>query len=599
MMTKIMKTTKYILPALALLMVSCENFFDEKQLGNTGYTPSDVRTDMTYSLTTDDLAQITKKGTEYEQKALSLCTAEDSSAYESWLSIGTLKAFNENADADLYVPMFMASKFPYLDPGTICKVFYPFYKGKTNRVQPFMSATGYALTEEDYKTIWGGRGADYLTITSEPEIPAFLAYKFPTATEGKIVVLTYKSLNTDPDTIYPPLPYECTVAELLEAKETVEHQLTGRVGTIKSTIYGRFYLVDGKDSIYVYGLTDEEGNRVWKDKGIQQGDQITVRGKYNAESGEPQLHNAVYVNHTAATAKPARKRTSNPLVQDTVYKSVIYQLEQGEWKLYANDQVTKYFALPTTFYDEIGSSSVANPEELIAKYLRLNYPYAVEKDIYLVAYRGTSGMTADEFTFDGTNFVMNTGYTTEEMNFVRNDNWLADISTYYTTPFVNNGQADFTIQHVNLDGLNYVWRYQASYGMTASAYVSGTNHVVEDWLVSPSIRLKKSVNPKMHFDHAVRYGNTEYNKEWLKVMVTNNYTGDVTTTEWEHLEFPDSIPNGSNWVFLNTGDFDLSKYNNETIVIAFQYNTSAGELTSAPTWEIQNLLVFEPKEEEE
>ena len=591
--------TRYIIPALALMMVSCENFFDEKQLGNTGYTPTDVRTDMTYSLTSDDMAQITKKGSEYEEKAKSLCTAEDSSAYEAWLSIGKLKAFNEEADADLYVPMFMVAKFPYMDAGTICKVSYPFYKGKSNRVEPFMSATGYTLTEEDYKTIWGGRGADYLTITSEPNIPAFLASKFPTATEGKIMVLTYKSLNTDPDTIYPPLPYECTVGELLEAKETVEHQLSGIVGTVKSTTYGRFYLVDGQDSIYVYGLTDEAGDKVWKAKNIQPGDQITIRGKYNDESGEPQLHNAIYISHTPAqSGKPARKNTASPLVQDTVYKTIIYQLEQGEWKLYTNDQVTKYFALPTSFYDEIGNTSVSEPEVIIAKYLRLNYPYAVEKDIYLVAYRGTSGMTADEFTFDGTEFVMNTGYTTEEMNFVRNDNWVADISTYYTTPFVNSGQADFTIQHVNLDGLSYVWRYQASYGMTASAYVSGTNHVVEDWLVSPSIRLKKSVNPKMHFDQAIRYGNTDYNKEWLKVMVTNNYTGDVTTTEWEHLAFPDSIPNGSNWVFLNTGDFDLSKYNNETIVIAFQYNTSAGELTSAPTWEIQNLLIFEPKEEE-
>lgn len=591
--------TRYIIPALALLMVSCENFFDEKQLGNTGYTPKDVRTDMTYSLTSDDMAQITKKGSEYEEKAKSLCTAEDSSAYEAWLSIGKLKAFNEEADADLYVPMFMVAKFPYMDAGTICKVLYPFYKGKSSRVEPFMSATGYTLTEEDYKTIWGGRGADYLTITSEPNIPAFLASKFPTATEGKIMVLTYKSLNTAPDTIYPPLPYECTVGELLEAKEAVEHQLSGIVGIVKSTTYGRFYLVDGQDSIYVYGLTDEAGDKVWKAKNIQPGDQITIRGKYNDEGGEAQLHNAIYISHTPAqSGKPARKNTASPLVQDTVYKTIIYQLEQSEWKLYTNDQVTKYFAFPTSFYEEIGSNSIANPEELIAKYLRLNYPYAVEKDIYLVAYRGTSGMTADEFTFDGTDFVMNTGYTTEEMNFVRNDNWVADISTYYTTPFVNSGQADFTIQHVNLDGLSYVWRYQASYGMTASAYVSGTNHVVEDWLVSPSIRLKKSVNPKMHFDQAIRYGNTDYNKEWLKVMVTNNYTGDVTTTEWEHLEFPDSIPNGSNWVFLNTGDFDLSKYNNETIVIAFQYNTSAGELTSAPTWEIQNLLVFEPKEEE-
>ena len=185
------------------------------------------------------------------------------------------------------------------------------------------------------------------------------------------------------------------------------------------------------------------------------------------------------------------------------------------------------------------------------------------------------------------------------MSFVYTNTWVANISTYYTTPFVGDGPADFTIQHVNLDGLNYVWRYQAAYGMTASAYVSGSNHPVEDWLISPKIRLKKSVAPYLTFMHAVRYGNEQYNKEWLKVMVTNNFTGDVTTTEWEHLEFPDSIPDGSNWTFLSSGRFDLSKYNNESIVIAFQYNTTTGELTSAPTWEIQQLLVAEPDEDEE
>lgn len=601
-----MKTTKYIFPALALLMVSCDNFFDEKQIGNAGYQPSDVRTDMTYTLTADDLGQITKKEKEkdkrsaYELRALALCTPEDSSAYQAWQDIATLKAFNENADADIYVPIFMANTFPYLSKGTICKVYYPYYKGKTNRVLPFMTAVGYSLTEDDYKTIWGGRGADYLTTTSEPDVPVFLGNKFKTATEGQIIVLTYKSLDVDPDTIYPPLPYECTVAQLLEAQETEEHQLTGMVGTIKSSVYGRFYLVDGTDSIYVYGLSDENGDKVWKNKGIKKGDQITLRGKYSKEAGTPQLNDAVYISHTSgAKSLHMRMTHTEPLKRDTVYKSVIYQLNQGVWELYMNDQVTAYFALPTELYSALGSTTIANPQEVIGKYLRLNYPYAAEKDVYLVAYNGSKGMTADEFTYDGTDFVMNTGYTTEEMNFVRSDSWVADISTYYTTPFVNNGQADFTIQHVNLDGLKYVWRYQASYGMTASAYVSGTNHPVEDWLISPSIRLKKSVNAKMHFDHAVRYGNTAYNKEWLKVMVTDNYTGDVTTTEWEHLPFPDSIPDGSNWHFMSTGDFDLSKYNNQSIVIAFQYNTTTGELTSAPTWEIQNLLVYEPEEEGE
>lgn len=591
----------------AMALGSCSNYFDEKQLDNHDYQPKDVRTSMTYTLTGDDVAIISKqctyKGNDtvpsvYEQKALSLCTEEDSSAYAEWKKIASLKAFTEEASPDIYLPMFMAYKFPYLDAGTICNVTYPLYEGKSARLEPFKSASSYTLTEEDYRSIWGGRGASYLNVDIEAAVPAFLATKYPLASDGKVIVLTYKYLNQVPDTIIPPLPYQCTVKELLEAQEGGVHEITGMVGTIKSSISGRFYLRDLQsedDSIYVYGLTDEDGNRVWKDKNIKQYDMITLKGVYSNETGEPQLVNAIYISHTTPASVPARAMM---IEQDTIIKSVIYQLVNGEWDVYSNEQLTVAEALPNTIYDQLGSTTISNADEVISKYLEDTYRYPQEKQIYLIAYNSKNGYTADEWTYNGTVFVMNTGYTQDVMSFVLGSAWVANISTYYTTPFVGDGPADFTIQHVNLDGLNYVWRYQAAYGMTASAYVSGTNHPVEDWLISPKIRLKKSEKPYLTFMHAVRYGNEQYNKEWLKVMVTNNFTGDVTTTEWEHLEFPDSIPDGSNWTFLSSGKFDLSKYNNESIVIAFQYNTTTGELTSAPTWEIQQLLVAEPEEEE-
>ena len=599
---------RYILLTIAsaLVLAGCQNFFDEVELDNKGYHPTDVRTSMTYTLTDDDVAMIGKrcsyKGNDtvpsvYEQKALSLCTEEDSTAYQEWLKISQLKAFTEDASPDIYVPMFMSYKFPYLDAGTICNVTYPLYEGKSLRVQEFKSAGAYELTEDDYRIIWGGRGAEYLNSESEKNIPAFLATKFPLSEEGKIMVLDYKFLQVEPDTIYPPLPYVCSIAEFLAAQENVEHQLTGTVGTIKSARNGRFYLVDGIDSVYIYGLVDENGVKVFQDKGIAQGDQLTLKGVYSNSGGEAVVNNAIYVSHTSAPA-PGRDKAMTSLPLDTLIKSVIYQLTNGNWQIYKNEQLTAAEALPKSVYASLDVYTIEHPEEVLHTYLQDKYHYPKEKQIYLVAYNGTSGVTADEFTYDGSDFVMNTGYVEDVMSFVHTGVWVANISTYYTTPFVGDGPADFTIQHVNLDGLNYVWRYQAAYGMTASAYVSGTNHPVEDWLISPKIRLKKSVKPYLTFMHAVRYGNEQYNKEWLKVMVTNNYTGDVNTTEWDHLEFPDSIPDGSNWTFLSTGKFDLSKYNNESIVIGFQYNTTTGELTSAPTWEIKQLLVAEDEDEE-
>lgn len=590
-----MKNTKYIIALVALLafaLTACQDFFDEKQLDNGNYRPSDVRTSMTYTMSEDEVVQIGKESV-YEQKALSLCTEDDSTAYTEWKKIASLKAFTEDASPDIYVPIFMAQKFPYLDAGTICNVTYPLYEGKSARQEPFTRSNAYVLTENDYRTIWNGRGASYLTPAKEADIDIVLKQAFPLAAEGKIIVVTYNYKETEPDEIIPLLPYECGIAELIESTETTEHQITGTISTIKSAASARFYLKEGEDSIYVYGMRDEEGKLAFNSNGLKQGDVLTVKGKLSLDNEEPQFVDAIYVSHNSASAAKRQVAAKNEPV-----KNVIFQLNDGKWTEYENDQLQVAMALPQSVYTSLGSDVVSNPDAVIGKYLRSNYPYPNEKEIYLIAYMSSNGMTADEWIFDGNDFVMNTGFTYDVMSFILGTgSWLANISTYYTTPFVGSGQADFTIQHVQLDGLTYVWRYQAAYGMTASAYVSGTNHPVEDWLISPKIRLKKSEKPVLTFDHAVRYGNEAYNKDWLKVMVSTNFTGDVTTTEWEHLQFPDSIPDGSNWVFLNTGDFDLSAYNGETITIAFQYNTTTGELTSAPTWEIQNLLVHELEDE--
>jgi len=602
-----MKAYKHILVlgGMLLSMSACENYFDEKQLDNVNYRPTDIRTSMTYTLTADDVAavgkQCTYKGNDtvpsvYEQKALSLCTETDSTAYIEWKKIASLKAFTEDASPDIYLPMFMAQKFPYLDAGTICNVTYPLYEGKSLRQEPFRYASPYTLTEDDYRLVWDGRGASYLTPNSIEGMSKVLKKQFPLAQEGKIVVVSFLHRFAEPDSIIPFLPYECHVGELIESEENVEHQLSGIVTKINNLLQ-TFYLVDGSDSIMIYKWSDEHKGAL-KNHGVKAGDNITIQGRLTFnEAGVPQIIDAKYVSHTSS-ASPAPRRNAKRSTDVPEQITVAYQLTGGEWIPYANDQLTVLEVLPQEIYTALGATTIDNPEKIIGDYLRRTYPLALEKQIYMIIYESKTGVTADEWTFDGVNFVMNTGFVNDVMSFVHNPGqWIANISTYYTTPFVGDGPADFTIYHVNLDGLNYVWRYQAAYGMTASAYVSGTNHPVEDWLVSPKIRLKKSEKPVLTFDMAVRYGNQDYNKEWLKVMVTNNFTGDVSTTQWEHLEFPDSIPDGSNWVFLNSGNFDLSKYNGETVNIAFQYNTTTGELTSAPTWEIQNLLVHELEEE--
>ncbi len=576
---------------LALGLTACENFFDKKQLGNAEPQVTDIRSGMTYTLTDDDYQTITKYPDNIA-KALALDPV-DSTGLKELLAIAKDKAFTDNASPDMYVPALMNDKYPYLDNGTTCDIYYTQREGKSDRVREFDDAVGFALTQDDYEAVWQKRGANYLTPASLAMVPAWLDTKMSGARPGQVVLLSYEFSDDEPDAseMHDFLPYALNLSELLVYPDDKWHEISGFVGDVKSTIYGRFYMVDGEASIYVYGLTDEDGNKVWKDKGIKKGDAIKIKGRYSAESGEPQIVDAVYISHSTPGSAPRRAKWAHK----TRIENAIYHLTEDGWAVYSNELLKAAIALPQEVYDKAGVTAVSDPQ-IITKYLQSAFPYAADKEIYLVAYTGPNGTTADEWIINGTEFELSTGYITETMSFeVKNNSWIANLSTYLLQKFVGEGLGKFTIHHVTLDGLSYIWRFQAAYGATASAYVKGENHRVEDWLVSPTIRFKKSVQPQLTFDHAIRYGNTTDNPKWLSIMVTDNFTGDVTTTEWKKLDFNVELPDGSNWIFRSAGVYDLSEYNGKTIWVAFRYNTNVDgvDVPSAPTWEIQNLVVAE------
>ena len=589
-----MKKIQYIFFVICGLgAVSCSNYFDEHQLGNVDPSVTDIRPNMTYELTENDYAKIAKL-----QVNIDSATLHGEQALEELAAIATEKAFTETASADMYVPALMQNLFPYLDNGTFCEVTYRYREGKSARVQPFTTATGYTLETKDYEAIWQKRGIEYLTPASADSVNTFLKTLIPTAKIGKIVVLSYNYSANEPDPSEGSemLPYALSLSQFMQFPDDKEHEFYGVVGTIKSTIYGRFYLVDGQDSVYVYELTNEEGdNKIWKSLGIEKGDSIRVRGFYNAE--KEQIVNAVYVSHSPASipARAPRYAANNKQINKV---NTIYQLTDEGWVLYTNEDLKVAEALPQHVYEAVDETAISDTKT-IEKYLRITYPYAKEDDIYLIAYRGVNGMTADEWIYDGNDFVLTTGYINEVMSFqVKNDIWMANISTYLQTKFVGEGVGKFIMQIVGLDGLSYVWRYQALYGMTASGYVSGAAHKVDGWLISPKIKLKKAKQPQMTYDNALKFGNATDNPKWLSVMITTNWTGDVTTSEWTKLPFPEELPPGTDWVFRPSGVFDLSAYNGQTVVIAFRYDTTVEgtDITSVPTWEIQNLLIAEPEE---
>lgn len=150
-----------------------------------------------------------------------------------------------------------------------------------------------------------------------------------------------------------------------------------------------------------------------------------------------------------------------------------------------------------------------------------------------------------------------------------------------------NGQGDFVIQDViRPDALSYIWSHSSNYAfMKASAY-SSQYYASESWLVSPAIDLTGASMPSLSFEQAVNYYSPP--TDFLSVMISTDYTGDVTTANWTVLNL-DQWPEGANWTLIPS-TADLTPFVGQTINIAFKYTSSD---SANPTWEVKNFVVEE------
>jgi hypothetical protein len=150
-------------------------------------------------------------------------------------------------------------------------------------------------------------------------------------------------------------------------------------------------------------------------------------------------------------------------------------------------------------------------------------------------------------------------------------------SLLYNEPF-NANIGDFSIQDVNLDGIDYVWKWaSANYGMKASAYVNNTSHATESWLISPAISLQNATDIVLAYEHALNKGTANN----LRVKISTD-----SGSSWSDLNVP-KWPAGNNWDFVSTS-LSLDGYADQIVQIAFVYKSTSSD---CPTWEIKNFSV--------
>ena len=634
--------------ASTLMLASCENYFIDKNLGGSDYNPTDVRT-IDYTLTEADYNAIVGNKDNIDL-ALAECPVDtltgviaDSSAYFAFLRIGENLAFNKQAPADLYVPAFLTAKFPQLSKGSLFNITYKTCEGVPAYLSTFAATTKYTLSVEDYDAIWGEgkEGTYYLTPATVMNLTSVLPAE---AENGAILAVVYDYKDTEPvfgkvedeETSKgffdgtPELRGFYTTSEAIAAVDAgaIVKDDSIKVGGIisrwfrKSSAFDKYHSVSffvmdpvtgmehefefyncytlDKDSFATFEFTDEMNAICIDNQGreFHLGDTVVGAGKYTIYNGTHELNTNCYLTEwRPVSAAPAAVAPKKAAAAANGKKTVLYQYNDGKWTAYKNENAT-VVALPEDVYSAVGYTYLLEKNKnILTTYLAQEYPYAQAGKAYTVVYVSTKegAYNAIEFVYDGATFVENLGISIATTTFSLSDVWGSTI--YYKQAIMGEGQGKLTIQNVKLtDPLTYVWYYSAAYGMCASAFKDNASYESDSWLVTPQIDLTRAKAPQFGFDHA--FNKAPNFEEECAVLVSTNYTGDVTTCDWTQLEWnlnedgTLNIPSDTSWTFQHTGYFDFTPFVGEKINIAFRYTTANGV---SGTWELKNLLLSEPE----
>lgn len=148
---------------------------------------------------------------------------------------------------------------------------------------------------------------------------------------------------------------------------------------------------------------------------------------------------------------------------------------------------------------------------------------------------------------------------------------------------------DFTVHTVA--GTPWVIDYSVA---KASGYDNDSKVTTpsESYLVSPSIDLSNSEAAHVEFEYILRYatnyGTPDPTRE-NRVLITDAYTGDPTTTTWD--DITGELTEGSDWTTFYDYAYNIgaSYIGKPDVRIAFYYSCQE----QSATWEIKNVKVLE------
>jgi hypothetical protein len=210
-------------------------------------------------------------------------------------------------------------------------------------------------------------------------------------------------------------------------------QLTG---TVKVSSSGNINItVDGAAAQgSVYGATTDEK------AALVDGETVTIKGYLVYPTGSTTKYINIIITHIGSKAyAPKRRANVNKAAAVEVPTSkvnALYKYSSGKWAV-----ASGYTVLSDDDYTAMGQTykNLTEPAKYLPAYLKTKFPYAQADDVKNVVYtyynRSKSSLACDQYIYNGSEWVINDGITTETTQFVRNNgSWMYDPNVTITLP---------------------------------------------------------------------------------------------------------------------------------------------------------------------
>lgn len=228
------------------------------------------------------------------------------------------------------------------------------------------------------------------------------------------------------------------------------------------------------------------------------GKKIAIALRYNGD-GNTTATTTNQIDDIAVTINSASAAPAAIVLPTTQKYATLYQFDGSNWSLYSSAialQDTDYTAMGSTY----GNLSGTQPEDYLATWLSNNYPYALEGDSKVIAfkyYSSTTYVRGDKYNYTGGEWVKDEAMETVTEQFVKSDNkWNFDPSvTLNLTPTKNDefimahyqAVVDWVWENVDVAELgcsNYGEGYVTSYGN--NEYYTGSSAYYNNVDLRPS-----------------------------------------------------------------------------------------------------------------